>query len=228
MRQSRQPIIALIAAMATALAAALACAVALLAAVPASAHDAAASTAPANGSTVSSVPDKVSVTFSNNPLALGSQFIINDSSGTNWAEGPVEIVDNVASQKLKEGAPAGQFTVAWRVVSSDSHPIEGTFSFAAGSGATTSGAVTTPGTAGATGAPTAVATLGTAQPGAGTPAGPTAGTTGQTASDASEPFPWSIVVFALVALGLLTFLGVTARRRLAAGADEKGDDVVEE
>ncbi len=87
------------------------------------------------GATVATPPEKVSVTFNNDPLALGSQIQVKDAAGTNWAEGPVEIVDNVASQKLRAGAPAGQFTVVWRVVSSDSHPIEGTFTFTATAGA---------------------------------------------------------------------------------------------
>ena len=189
-------------------------AAAVLAASPASAHDVAESSAPANGASVATVPGTVSVTFNNNPLGLGAQFLVNDSNGTNWADGPVEIVDNVVSQKVRAGAPAGKFTVVWRVVSSDSHPIEGSFTFTATSGETTT----------ATGSATAVPspqvpTVGTAQPGAGQ-----GGTSGGTPADASEPFPWSIVGFALVALALLAFLGVTARRRLGKGEDEVGSD----
>lgn len=33
------------------------------------------------------------------------------------------------------------------------------------------------------------------------------------APDASEPFPWSLVIFAAVAVGLLVAIGVLARRR---------------
>jgi hypothetical protein len=81
------------------------------------------------------------LTFSNTPLALGSEVLVKDESGTNQADGPVSIVDNHVSQAVKAGAPAGHYTVVWRVVSSDSHPIEGTFSFTAGEGAS-SGPVT--------------------------------------------------------------------------------------
>jgi methionine-rich copper-binding protein CopC len=112
------------------------CAAAVLGlAGPAAAHDAAESSSPAEGASVPVPPEKVSVTFSNNPLGIGSAFSIKDASGAEWADGAVQIVDNVASQKLKAGAPAGQYTVAWRVVSSDSHPIEGTFSFTAAAAA---------------------------------------------------------------------------------------------
>ena len=84
--------------------------------------------------------------------------------------------------------------MVWRVVSSDSHPIEGTFAFTAtaGCGGLDGGA--------------AVPTLGTPQPGETQAPG--------TVRDSSEPFPWSIVVFSAVALGLLITLGVLARRRL--------------
>ena len=180
-------------------------AAALLGAVaPASAHDAAESTSPATGTTVATPPETVSVTFNKNPLALGSQMLVNDAAGTNWADGAVEIVDNVASQKLKPGAPAGAYTVVWRVVSSDSHPIEGTFTFTATAAA-----------AGSTAA-AAVPTMGTAQPGiTQEPAAP---------ADSSEPFPWSIVIFVGTAIGIVIALGVMAKRRLAAREDSDGDD----
>ncbi|WP_395401213.1 copper resistance protein CopC [Arthrobacter sp. UC242_113] len=174
----------------------------LLTAGPASAHDAAESSSPADGTTVATPPAKVSITFNNTPLGLGSQVKVTDAAGTDWADGKVEIVDNVASQKLREGAPAGKYSVVWRVVSSDSHPIEGTFSFTATAAA-----------AGATAVP--VPTVGTPQPGATQATG--------TAPDSSEPFPWSIVIFAAVALGLLITLGVLARRRLGVSDEPDGD-----
>ena len=177
-------------------------AAALLGAVaPASAHDAAESTSPASGTTVATPPETVSVTFNKNPLALGSQILVNDAAGTNWAAGAVEIVDNVASQKLKPGAPAGAYTVLLRVVSSDSHPIEGTFTFTATAGAPGSTAVA------------AVPTMGTAQPGI---------TSAPDPAGSSEPLPWSIVIFVGTAIGILVVLGLMAKRRLA-GRDEQGD-----
>lgn len=184
----------------------------LSAAVPASAHDAAESSSPAQGATVATPPETVSVTFNKAPLALGSQIQVKDAAGANWAEGPVEIVDNVATQKLRAGAPAGEFTVLWRVVSSDSHPIEGTFTFTATAAAAGSG---TPGST--TGSTTAdqVPTAGTAQPGA--PAAP------EPAPDASEPFPWSLVLFAGTALGIVVALGVLAKRNLKSPDAEASD-----
>jgi methionine-rich copper-binding protein CopC len=187
---------------------------------PAAAHDAAESSSPAAGASVPAPPGQVSVTFNNNPLGIGAAFSIKDAAGTEWAEGPVDIVDNVASQKLKAGGPAGEYTVAWRVVSADSHPIEGTFAFTAASAGQAAVQATSPAAAGS---PTAAGTA--PAPGAGTaPAMGTAqpGTTGEPEQVGSgEPFQWSIVIFAVVAVGLLATLAILARRRLAPGSDDE-------
>jgi methionine-rich copper-binding protein CopC len=189
---------------------------------PAAAHDAAESSSPAAGASVPAPPGQVSVTFNNNPLGIGAAFSIKDAAGTEWAEGPVDIVDNVASQKLKAGGPAGEYTVAWRVVSADSHPIEGTFAFTAASAGQAAVQATSPAAAGS---PTAAGTAPAPGAGAGTaPAMGTAqpGTTGQPEQVGSgEPFQWSIVIFAVVAVGLLATLAILARRRLAAGSDDE-------
>lgn len=69
------------------------------------------------------------MTFTNPPAAIGSEVIITDPSGTDWADGAVSITDNVVTQPTRPGAPAGTYQVQWRVVSSDSHAIEGSFAF---------------------------------------------------------------------------------------------------
>jgi hypothetical protein len=75
------------------------------------------------------------------------------------------------------------------------------------------GSPTAAGTAPAPGAGTGTApAMGTAQP----------GTTGEPEQVGSgEPFQWSIVIFAVVAVGLLATLAILARRRLAAGSDDE-------
>ncbi|WP_246839864.1 copper resistance CopC family protein [Pseudarthrobacter sp. NIBRBAC000502771] len=99
---------------------------------PAQAHDALESSNPANGSTVSAMPAKVELTFDHTPIAINSIVRVEDATGADQADGPVQIVDNQVSQPVKPGAPQGKYTVVWRVVSSDGHPIEGTFTFTAG------------------------------------------------------------------------------------------------
>ncbi|QDG88125.1 copper resistance CopC family protein [Pseudarthrobacter sp. NIBRBAC000502770] len=98
----------------------------------AQAHDALESSDPANGSTVSTVPAKVGLTFDHTPIAINSIVRVQDATGTDQADRPVTIIDNHVTQAIKPDAPNGKYTVVWRVVSSDGHPIEGTFTFTAG------------------------------------------------------------------------------------------------
>lgn len=98
-------------------------------AAAAQAHDVLEATEPANGSAVRTVPAKIGLTFDHTPIAIGSVVRVQDSTGTDQADGPVAIVDNHVSQAVKTDAPDGKYTVIWRVVSSDGHPIEGTFTF---------------------------------------------------------------------------------------------------
>jgi copper resistance protein C len=135
---------------------------------------------------------------------------IQDSSGTNWADGEVQITDTEVSQPIKADAPAGEYSVVWRVVSSDAHPIEGNFTFTVESGAE--------GTEGAS----AGASAGT-EAGAGTPEpietqeNPADEPAGVTV--AGQTVPWSVLgmVAALVVLGVV--IGVTAKRRLGKGGE---------
>ncbi|MCQ9164901.1 copper resistance CopC family protein [Arthrobacter sp. STN4] len=110
----------------------------------AQAHDQLEGTSPADGSTVTAVPARIGLTFNHTPTAIGSEILVKDAAGTNWAEGPVNIVDNHVTQGVKPGAPAGKYTVEWRIVSSDSHPVEGTFSFTATGGASAPAAASGP------------------------------------------------------------------------------------
>ena len=169
------------------------------------AHDALEGSAPASGQTLQAAPPEVRLDFSNRPLGVGVEVRVTDASGASWSEGAPEVVDRSVHQPLRAGAPAGAYTVVWRVVSSDSHPIEGTFGFtvAEGSqGSTTPAASGSPGVSGPA--------IQTAEPGATATPAP--------ASPApSQDVPWLIIVFAIVAVALLAALGWGARRRLRAG-----------
>ena len=119
-------------------------------AAAAQAHDVLEATDPANGSTVRTVPAKIGLTFDHTPIAIGSVVRVEDATGTDQADGPVTIVDNHVTQAVKTDAPEGKYTVIWRVVSSDGHPIEGTFTFTAGAASTPAAATpsTSPAAAG--------------------------------------------------------------------------------
>lgn len=94
----------------------------------ASAHDTVLGTAPGDGETLTTAPTQVSVELSAVPQAIGSRMLVTSSDGTVLFDGEPTITDRVASVELPAVANDG-YTVAWRLVSSDGHPIDGTFGF---------------------------------------------------------------------------------------------------
>jgi methionine-rich copper-binding protein CopC len=100
----------------------------LVGAGPAAAHDVLEETSPKDGSTVAVTPSDVTLTFDQVAFAVGSQVLVNGPSG-NVAAGPVRIVDRVVHEAIQPGAPAGSYTVEWRVTSADGHPVSGKFTF---------------------------------------------------------------------------------------------------
>lgn len=100
----------------------------------ASAHDQLISNDPVSGSTVHDMPQKIVLTYNNTPIAIGSEIRVEDKAGNNWASGPAQVTDRNVEQAIQDGTPAGDYTVKWRVVSSDGHPIQGTFDFTTSSG----------------------------------------------------------------------------------------------
>lgn len=106
---------------------------ALVGAPAASAHDVLKSTTPSDGTTVEQLPQAITLTFSEKPLALGLQILVKGPGG-DVAQGVPTIDGPVVTQPLSPQAPAGSYVVTYRVTSSDGHPISGTFSFHANAG----------------------------------------------------------------------------------------------
>ncbi|AUI52874.1 copper resistance CopC family protein [Arthrobacter crystallopoietes] len=93
------------------------------------AHDDLLGSNPADGDTVEQMPGDIVLRYSANVVGLGSTVLIQDAEGNDWTDGETRIVDDAMIQEVRSGAPAGEYTVLWRAVSSDSHPIEGTLTF---------------------------------------------------------------------------------------------------
>jgi methionine-rich copper-binding protein CopC len=93
------------------------------------AHDDLVSSTPTAGSTVTSLPREVSLTFS---AAIGEQFAqvaVVDADGTPYQAGPPLVQGDTVTQAV-DGLPAsGALSVNYRVVSSDGHPISGSVPF---------------------------------------------------------------------------------------------------
>lgn len=99
---------------------------------PAQAHDALQSTSPARDSTVTTAPTTVALTLSEPPTdseSLNLSLItVTDSTGKTLSDGQVTVTGPTISTNVTPGSN-GPYTVLWRTVSSDGHPIEGNYSF---------------------------------------------------------------------------------------------------
>ncbi|MFC8831695.1 copper resistance CopC/CopD family protein [Streptomyces griseoincarnatus] len=112
----------------------LAVAGALLAgAAPVSAHAALTGSDPAQGAVVDTAPSQVSLTFSE-PIAVGDDSVrVLDPKGERVDKGdPANPSGTTYSVRLVSGLPDGTYTVAYQVVSADSHPVAGAFTFSVG------------------------------------------------------------------------------------------------
>lgn len=128
-------------------------------ATPALAHDVLISTDPAKNASLETGPGKVTLTF-DAPVQGGdiNQIAVTGPGGTQWAEGAVEINSNVISAPVRPLGPAGVYTVGYRILSADGHPVEGQYTFTltkAGTGtpATASAATGTAQSGGSSGVP---------------------------------------------------------------------------
>lgn len=97
-------------------------------AAPASAHDQLISSNPADGETLTTAPAEIVLTYNNEVAQIGAEVQITDPENTVVTEIPT-ISGTSVTVPLWEDTVAGAYSVAWRVTSSDGHPIDGEFSF---------------------------------------------------------------------------------------------------
>lgn len=118
-----------------ALCGALLLAVLLALPAPAQAHDTLLSSDPEDGASLETSPEEITLTYSADILEVSPLVRISDENGDELAEIVPTVEGPVATATLEEPLPAGTHTVQWRVVSSDGHPIEGTFTLTVEQGA---------------------------------------------------------------------------------------------
>ena len=99
-------------------------------AAPAGAHNALTSSAPVSAATESIAPAAVVLTFDQPVIASGTRVVVTGPDGP-VQTGQPRLVDNTVTQPLEPAAPAGNYTVTWRVTSVDGHPVSGTFGYTA-------------------------------------------------------------------------------------------------
>lgn len=91
------------------------------------AHDTLIATDPEDGATLETSPEELTLTFSADVLDVSPVVRISDEEGETLTEITPRVEGPDAIAEIEEPLPAGTHTVQWRVVSSDGHPIEGTF-----------------------------------------------------------------------------------------------------
>jgi methionine-rich copper-binding protein CopC len=95
-------------------------------AAPALAHTALKSSTPKKGATVETL-DSVTLTF--NESVRFPVVLVRDADGTAYHDGKPKLDGPVITQRVTGSLPSGKYTIAWRVVSSDGHPVEGEIPF---------------------------------------------------------------------------------------------------
>lgn len=93
----------------------------------AGAHDRLESSDPPADSRLDAPPAQVVLTYSADVLPTGTQVVVTTPDDQVDAELTVD--GSTVTAALPAGLPGGAYQVAWRVVSSDGHPIEGAFGF---------------------------------------------------------------------------------------------------
>ena len=95
----------------------------------AAAHARLESMTPVDGSTIAVPPTQVVLTFNEPVGSTGAEVQVNSPSGTNFATGAIQVLDNKVTQPVGALTEVGKYTVDARIVSADGHPITVTGSF---------------------------------------------------------------------------------------------------
>ncbi|MFD5855838.1 copper resistance CopC/CopD family protein [Streptomyces chartreusis] len=100
---------------------------------PVSAHAAVTGSAPQQGAVVDKAPTQVSLTFSEKVALSDDSLRVLDPKGKRVDRGdPANLTGTTYAVKLHGGLPDGTYTVTYQVVSEDSHPVAGAYTFSIG------------------------------------------------------------------------------------------------
>lgn len=99
---------------------------------PALAHDVLTGSNPEDGATLDTVPEEVVLSFNNAPMegGSGSAVVVTGPDGeTTYEDGDLAFDGLDVSVGLSPLDEAGEYTIGFRVVSSDGHPIQDSLTF---------------------------------------------------------------------------------------------------
>lgn len=103
---------------------------------PASAHASLVGSDPEDGAALDTEPTKVSIKF-NEDVSTPAQLEVTAPDGTALADGDATVDGRTVSQTVQASGHAGTYTMAYRVVSADGHPVSGEITYDVTSGEAT-------------------------------------------------------------------------------------------
>jgi methionine-rich copper-binding protein CopC len=183
---------------------------------PAAAHDVLISSDPADGSTVQTAPATVTLTFDQPVQDFEPVVTMTGPDGQWYQSGSPTVDSTVVTSAVGEITKAGEYVIAFRVVSADGHPVTGEvkYQFAGAALAVESAGA---GSA-ATGTSAAAPTSGTAATSAATPTSAAVSTAAvATASSSSGLSGWVWAAMALAAVLIIAAVVVVLRRPRQSG-----------
>lgn len=121
---------------------------------PAAAHATLQSSNPAENSVLDAAPDEVTLTFNQSVSQNFATVTVIGSDGMDWAASDPVVDGSTVTVDLDGLGAGGEYTIGYRVVSADGHPITGSIPFQVTPSSPTSAAPAAPATTETT--PTAV------------------------------------------------------------------------
>lgn len=100
-------------------------------AAPASAHNSLISSNPSDEASLDAGPQNVVLTF-DQPVQEGeglNSVAVTGPDGKEWQGGSATVDSNVVTAPIRELGPAGVYTIGYRIVSADGHPVSGKLTF---------------------------------------------------------------------------------------------------
>lgn len=99
------------------------------AAQPAFAHTELVAGSPAEAASEGRLPQNITLTFSDEMSSRYAKVALTAPDGEQGAAGAPRVAGKTVTLPVKPGLPAGGYTVGYRVVSADGHPVAGSYQF---------------------------------------------------------------------------------------------------
>lgn len=96
---------------------------------PAAAHATLQSSNPAENSVLDAAPDEVTLTFNQSVQSNFATVTVVGADGTQWGASDPVVDGSTVTVDLDGLGAAGEYTIGYRVVSADGHPITGSIPF---------------------------------------------------------------------------------------------------